>query len=135
MRLALVMWLLLCIPALLVAQGLWGLFWQGTSGPSFLVVAGLSVLGMVPFAVIVALADRRRPLKMPPSGTGGVLSRLAAAFLIEIATFELNTFTDQRPDWAHIKRAVGAVSLLLQLAVAALLLSAWFTYRKRAARP
>jgi hypothetical protein len=133
-RLVFVVWLLLCIPALIIAQGVWGLFWQGTPGPSFLDAGGISVLGLFPLAVIAALVDRRRPLKWPANRAGAVFWRVAAASLIEVAASELNMVADQQRDWAHIHRAGGAVSLLLQLAVAGFLLSAWLQCRKRAER-
>ena len=55
--------MLLCLPAILVGQGVWGVFWQGTKGPRFPLVVLCCVLAMLPVAVIAAFVlhvDGRR---------------------------------------------------------------------------
>jgi hypothetical protein len=108
----------------LAGQELWGLFWQGTQGPGFPLVALCCVLAMLPFVMIVAAVRRGRHeddrLNRRPSW------RVIAAILLFVANFELNSFTDQRRDWPQIHRFVGAGSLLFLLAAFGLLISAWF---------
>ena len=127
-RLALVIWLVLCCPALLVGQALWGLFWQGTQGLGFPLVALCCVLAMLPVAAIIAAVRRGRyegdELVPRPSW------RVIAAVLLFVANDELNSFTDQRHDWPQIHRFVGAASVILVPTCFGLLVSAWFRRRQ-----
>jgi hypothetical protein len=127
-RLTLVIWLVLCGPALLFGRALWGLFWQGTQGPGFPLVALWCVLAMLPFAALAAALRRGRyegdRLARGPSW------RVIAAVLLFVANDELNSFTDQRRDWPQIHRFVGVGSMLLLLTCFGLLVSAWFRRRQ-----
>jgi hypothetical protein len=127
------MWLVLCAPALLVGQGLWGLFWQGTQGPGFPLVALCCVLGTLPVAAIMAAVRRGqgegdRPARRPSW-------RVIVAVLLFVADVELNSFTDERRDWLEIHRFAGAGSVVLLLASFGFLASAWFRYRRARGQP
>jgi hypothetical protein len=117
-------WLLACLPCVDVGCGIWALFTPGTAGlgTGFLEVVGWSFLAAVPFAGLVAAAQRRRVAR--GSGMPFFSWRFIVSLLCIVSAVLPAELTDQQPYWHRIHREVGLWQMVLLLAAMVFLLLA-----------
>jgi FtsH-binding integral membrane protein len=132
---AVLIWLHLSIPAIMVGSALWSMVGPGTPalGIAFVKVVAWSALAAVPLTGLIIYLQRTRTAS---GGKQAVFSwPTLAAMVLLLAVTELNVLTDQRADWPRIHRAIGLVTLPLTVAAVAFTAIAVFRHRRRGTRP